>query len=87
MNNNKIYRKLTIKIQNKIAKFKEGRSTKSRLNEQLVLNISSLCRFLRKKEEQKIKEKKKERNVKNEKYTYSWTKKNYRTNTKTRGNR
>jgi len=87
MNNNKIYRKLTIKIQNKIAKFKEGRSTKSRLNDQLVLIISSLCRFLRKKEEQKIKEEKKEKNVKNEKYTYSWTKKNFRTNPKTRGNR
>ena len=37
-----------------MAKFKEGRSTKDRLNDQLVLNISSLCRFLRKKEEQKI---------------------------------
>ena len=41
-----------------MAKFKEGRSTKDRLNDQLVLNISSLCRFLRKKEEQKIKEEK-----------------------------
>ena len=58
MNNDKIYRKLTINIQNKMAKFKEGRSTKNRLNDQLVLNISSLCRFLRKKEEQKIKEEK-----------------------------
>ena len=58
MNNDKIYRKLTINIQNKMAKFKEGRSTKDRLNDQLVLNISSLCRFLRKKEEQKIKEEK-----------------------------
>ena len=56
MNNDKIYRKLTIIMQNKIAKFKEGRSTKDRLNDQLVLNISSLCRFLRKKEEQKNKE-------------------------------
>ena len=56
MNNDKIYRKLTINMQNKIAKFKEGRSTKDRLNDQLVLNISSLCRFLRKKEEQKNKE-------------------------------
>jgi hypothetical protein len=39
-----------------MAKFKEGRSTKDRLNDQLVLNISSLCKFLRTKEEQKIKE-------------------------------
>ena len=54
--NDKIYRKLTINMQNKMAKFKEGRSTKSRLNDQLIINISSLCRFLRKKEEQKIKE-------------------------------
>ena len=56
MDNDKIYRKLTINMQNKMAKFKEGRSTKDRLNDQLILNISSLCRFLRKKEEQKKKE-------------------------------
>ena len=52
----RIYRKLTINMQNKMAKFKEGRSTKSRLNDQLIINISSLCRFLRKKEEEKLKE-------------------------------
>ena len=56
MDNDKIYRKLTINMQNKMAKFKDGKSTKDRLNDQLILNISSLCRFLRKKEEQKKKE-------------------------------
>ena len=29
----KIYRKLTINMQNKMAKFKDGKSTKNRLNE------------------------------------------------------
>ena len=56
MDNDKIYRKLTINMQNKMAKFKDGKSTKDRLNDQLILNISSLCKFLRKKEEQKKKE-------------------------------
>ena len=31
---NKIYRRLTMNIQNKMAKFKEGKSTKDRLNNQ-----------------------------------------------------
>ena len=52
----KIYRKLTINMQNKMAKFKDGKSTKNRLNDQLLINISSLCKFLRKNEMQKIKE-------------------------------
>ena len=69
MENDKIYRKLTINIQNKMAKFKEGRSTKDRLNDQLVLNISSLCRFLRKKEEQKILEDKAREDRKEKKKT------------------
>ena len=56
MDSEKIYRRLTINIQNKMAKYKEGRSTKDSLNDQLILNISSLCRFLRKREEEKIKE-------------------------------
>ena len=43
-------------MQNKMAKFKEGHSNKDRLNDQLILNMSSLCRFLRKKEEKKNKE-------------------------------
>ena len=51
----KIYRRLTINLQNKMAKFKEGHSTKDRLNTQLIINISSLCRFLRKNEEYKRK--------------------------------
>ena len=69
MENDKIYRKLTINIQNKMAKFKEGRSTKDRLNDQLVLNISSLCRFLRKKEGQKILEDKAREDRKEKKKT------------------
>ena len=52
----KIYRKLTINMQNKMAKFKDGKSTKNRLNDQLIINISSLCKFLRKNEMEKIKE-------------------------------
>ena len=56
MDSEKIYRRLTENIQNKMAKYKEGRSTKDSLNDQLVINISSLCRFLRKREEEKIKE-------------------------------
>lgn len=56
MDSEKIYRRLTINMQNKMAKYKEGRSTKNSLNDQLIINISSLCRFLRKREEEKIKE-------------------------------
>ena len=52
----KIYRRLTINMQNKMAKFKDARSTKGSLNTQLIINISSLCRFLRKKEEDKKKQ-------------------------------
>ena len=56
MNSEKIYRRLTENIQNKMAKYKEGKSTKDSLNDQLIINISSLCRFLRKREEEKVKE-------------------------------
>ena len=56
MDSEKIYHRLTENIQNKMAKYKEGRSTKDSLNDQLIINISSLCRFLRKREEEKIKE-------------------------------
>ena len=56
MDSEKIYRRLTENIQNKMAKYKEGKSTKDSLNDQLIINISSLCRFLRKREEAKIKE-------------------------------
>ena len=56
MDSEKIYRRLTENIQNKMAKYKEGKSTKDSLNDQLIINISSLCRFLRKREEEKIKE-------------------------------
>ena len=54
MDSEKIYRRLTENIQNKMAKYKEGKSTKDRLNDQLIINISSLCRFLRKREEEKV---------------------------------
>ena len=56
MDSKKIYRRLTENIQNKMAKYKEGKSTKDSLNDQLIINISSLCRFLSKREEEKIKE-------------------------------
>ena len=56
MDSEKIYRRLTENIQNKMAKYKEGKSTKDSLNDQLIINISSLCRFLSKREEEKIKE-------------------------------
>jgi hypothetical protein len=56
MDTEKIYRRLTENIQNKMAKYKEGRSTKDSLNDQLILNIASLCRFLRKREEEKVRE-------------------------------
>ena len=52
--NEKIYRRLTMNLQNKMSKFREGRSTKDRLNNQLIITISSLCKFLRKNEEEKI---------------------------------
>jgi hypothetical protein len=52
----KIYRRLTINMQNKMAKFRDGRSKKDSLNTQLIINISSLCKFLRKNELEKIKE-------------------------------
>ena len=52
----KIYRRLTENIQNKMSKYKEGKSSKDRLNDQLIINISSLCRFLTKRKEEKIKE-------------------------------
>ena len=54
--NEKIYRRLTINMQNKMAKFRDGRSKKDSLNTQLIINISSLCKFLRKNELEKIKE-------------------------------
>ena len=54
--NEKIYRRLTINMQNKMAKFRDGRSKKDNLNTQLIINISSLCKFLRKNELEKIKE-------------------------------
>ena len=57
MESKKIYRRLTENIQNKITKYKEGKSTKDHLNDQLIINISSLCRFLQKREEEKIQEK------------------------------
>ena len=56
MESKKIYRRLTENIQNKITKYKEGKSTKDHLNDQLIINISSLCRFLQKREEEKIQE-------------------------------
>lgn len=67
MDSEKIYRRLTENIQNKMAKYKEGRSTKDSLNDQLIINISSLCRFLSKREEEKIKEDQERIRRKNEK--------------------
>jgi len=67
MDSEKIYRRLTENIQNKMAKYKEGKSTKDSLNDQLIINISSLCRFLSKREEEKIKEEQERIRRKNEK--------------------
>lgn len=53
MDSKKIYRRLTMNIQNKISKFKEGKSTRDHLNDQLTINICSLCRFLKKREDEK----------------------------------
>lgn len=64
---NKIYRRLTMNIQNKMAKFKEGKSTKDRLNNQLIINISSLCKFIKKTVEKKVEEEKKREKRKLEK--------------------
>ena len=49
----RIYQRLTENIQNKISNFKEGKSTKNHLNEQLIINICSLCRFLQKRKQEK----------------------------------
>ena len=65
-----IYRRLTENIQNKMAKYKEGKSNKDSLNSQLILNIASLCKFFQKREVEKIKEdiEKEKRKVIKEKY-------------------
>ena len=55
-NKKTIYRRLTENIQNKISNFKEGKSTKNHLNEQLIINICSLCRFLQKRKQEKQKQ-------------------------------
>ena len=52
-NKKTIYRRLTENIQNKITNFKEGKTTKDKLNEQLTLNIVSLIKFIQKNEEEK----------------------------------
>ena len=48
-----IYRRITENIQNKIGNFKDGKLTKEKLNDQLTLNIVSLCKFIQKNEEEK----------------------------------
>ena len=60
----RIYQRLTENIQNKISNFKEGKSTKNHLNEQLIINICSLCRFLQKRKQEKQKQIDKIRNEK-----------------------
>ncbi len=52
-NKKTIYRRLTENIQNKICNFKEGKTTKDKLNDQLTLNIVSLIKFIQKNEEEK----------------------------------
>ena len=52
-NKKTIYRRLTENIQNKITNFKEGKTTKDKLNDQLTLNIVSLIKFIQKNEEEK----------------------------------
>jgi hypothetical protein len=53
MDSKSIYTKLTYNIEKNISRFKEGKLTSSKLEEQLIINISSLCNFLNKREQEK----------------------------------
>lgn len=51
MDSKNIYTKLTYNIERKISQFQTGKIVANQLNEQLLLNVTSLCRFLKNREE------------------------------------
>lgn len=53
MDSKSIYTKLTYNIEKCISKFKQGKLNASSLEEQLLINISSLCNLLQKREKEK----------------------------------
>ena len=53
MDSKSIYTKLTYNIEKNISRFKEGKLNSATLEEQLIINISSLCNFLNKREQEK----------------------------------
>lgn len=53
MDNHQIYRKLTYNIQTQITKFKEKKISEDQFNQRLILNLSSLCFFLKDREKRK----------------------------------
>ena len=63
MDNKTIYTKLTCNIQSQITKFNENKISKDALNQRLLVDLSSLCFFLKEREKQKETEPKKELKV------------------------
>ena len=59
MDNKTIYTKLTCNIQSQITKFNENKISKDALNQRLLVDLSSLCFFLKEREKQKETEPKK----------------------------
>lgn len=53
MESKTIYTKITYNIEKRISQFREGKITSTALNEQLLINLSSLCRFLKNREKEK----------------------------------
>ena len=47
MESKQIYTKITYNIEKRIGQYKDGKITANTLNENLLLNLSSLCRFLK----------------------------------------
>lgn len=62
MDSKSIYTKLTYNIQSQITKFNEKKLSKDTLNQRLLVDLSSLCFFLKNREKQKEVEPKKELN-------------------------
>ena len=56
MESKQIYTKITYNIEKRIGQYKDGKITANTLNENLLLNLSSLCRFLKNREKEKQKE-------------------------------
>ena len=53
MDNQTIYTKLTYNIQSQITKFNENKLSKETLNQKLLVDLSSLCFFLKNREKKK----------------------------------